>query len=328
MRVLDRRAVEELLDPDALVDSVAEAMVDLSLGQASLPPRIAARVPGAGLLATMPAYSPRLGVLATKLLTVYADNEAQGFPVHQAAIAVFDPATGEMLALVNGDLLTAARTAACSALSIRHLARPASRVLAVLGNGPQAREHARYACRVHDFTDVRTDVRIGARDPAKAAALAADLEGDGLPARGTTLDDAIAGADVVCAATSTVEPLLRQGHVRPGTHIASVGYVPDGREVDAAILREALLVVEQRETCLQPFPAGSNDLAELVAAGELDPDRVVEIGELVDGRRPGREDEDRVTVFKSVGVAVQDAAAASVVLTAARRDGRGVDVPL
>jgi len=324
MRVLDRRAVEELLDPDALVDAVAEAMVDLSLGQASLPPRIAARVPGAGLLATMPAYSPRLGVLATKLLTVYRDNEAQGFPVHQAAIAVFDPATGEMLALVNGDLLTAARTAACSALSIRHLARPESRVLAVLGNGPQAREHARYACRVHDFTDVR----IGARDPAKAAALAADLEGDGLPARGTTIEDAIADADVVCAATSTVEPLLRRADVRPGTHIASVGYVPDGREVDAAILREALVVVEHRETCLQPFPAGSNDLAELLAAGELDPDGVVEIGELVDGRRPGREDEDRVTVFKSVGVAVQDAAAASVVLAAARRDGRGIDVSL
>jgi alanine dehydrogenase len=324
MRVLDRRAVEELLDPDALVDAVAEAMVDLSVGQASLPPRIAARVPGAGLLATMPAYSPRLGVLATKLLTVYRDNEAQGFPVHQAAIAVFDPATGEMLALVNGDLLTAARTAACSALSIRHLARPGSRVLAVLGNGPQAREHARYACRVRDFTDVR----IGARDPVKAAALAADLEGEGLPARGTTIDDAIADADVVCAATSTVEPLVRQGYVRPGTHIASVGYVPDGREVDAAILREALVVVEHRETCLKPFPAGSNDLAELVAAGELDPDGVVEIGELVDGRRPGREDEDRVTVFKSVGVAVQDAAAASVVLAAARRDGRGVDVSL
>ena len=213
-----------------------------------------------------------------------------------------------MVALVNGDLLTAARTAACSALSIRHLARPGSRVLAVLGNGPRAREHARYACRVHHFTAVR----IGARDPAKAAALAANLEGEGLPARGTTIDDAIAGAHVVCAATSTVEPLLRGGNVRPGTHI----------------LREALVVVEHRETCLQPFPAGSNDLAELVAAGELDPDGVVAIGELVDGRRPGREDEDRVTVFKSVGVAVQDAAAASVVLAAARRDGRGIDVSL
>ncbi|GAA4756022.1 ornithine cyclodeaminase family protein [Actinomycetospora chibensis] len=289
-----------------------------------MPEETGSGVPGAGLLATMPAYSPRLGVLASKLLTVYPANEAQGFPVHQAAIAVFDPATGEMLALVNGDLLTAARTAACSARSIRHLARPGSRVLAVLGNGPQAREHARYACRVHDFADVR----VGARDPAKAAALAADLEGEGLPARGTTIDDAIADADVVCAATSTVEPLLRRGHVRPGTHIASVGYIPDGREVDAAILREALVVVEHRETCLQPFPAGSNDLAELVAAGELDPDGVVEIGELVHGRRAGREDEDRVTVFKSVGVAVQDAAAASVVLAAARREGRGVEVSL
>jgi alanine dehydrogenase len=324
MRVLDRQAVEGLLDADALIDAVAEAMADLSTGQASLPPRIAARVAGAGLLATMPAYSPRLGVLATKLVTVYADNEAAGFPVHQAAIAVFDPAHGAMLALVNGDLLTAARTAACSALSIRHLARPESRVLAVLGNGPQAREHARYACRVHTFDDVR----IGARDPAKAAALATDLERDGLPARGSTIDDAIADADVVCAATSTVEPLLRRGHVRPGTHIASVGYIPNGREVDAEILREALVAVEHRETCLQPFPAGSNDLAELVSAGDLDPAHVVEVGELVAGNRTGRANADQLTVFKSVGVAVQDAAAASVVLAAARRAGVGVEVNL
>ena len=324
MRVLDRRDVEELLDPDALVDAVAEAMVDLSLGQASLPPRIAARVPGAGLLATMPAYSPRLGVLATKLLTVYRDNEAHGFPVHQAAIAVFDPATGEMLALVK-------RRPPHRGTDRRVLRAvdPAPRPTRVAGArrprerppGARARPVRLPGPRLHRRPHRRPRPRQGGR-PRRGP------RGEGLPARGTTIDDAVAGADVVCAATSTVEPLLRRADVRPGTHVASVGYVPDGREVDAAILREALVVVEHRETCLQPFPAGSNDLAELVAAGELDPDGVVEIGELVDGRRPGREDEDRVTVFKSVGVAVQDAAAASVVLAAARRDGRGVDVSL
>jgi alanine dehydrogenase len=324
MRVLDGQAVQGLLDPAELVEAVAAAMVDLSAGRASLPPRIAARVPGAGLLATMPAYSPTLGVLAAKLLTVYLDNDLVGLPVHQATIAVFDPASGRMLALMDGDHLTAARTAACSALSVRHLARPASRVLAVLGTGPQAREHARYACLVHSFAEVR----IGGRDPVKAAALADDLREEGLPARATTVPEAIEDVDVVCAATSTVEPILRRGQVRPGTHIASVGYIPDGREVDADLLREALVVVEHRETSLRPFPTGSNDLSDLVSAKDLDPERVVEIGELVAGRRPGRDGQGQVTVFKSVGVAVQDAAAASVVLAAAQRAGVGTEVRL
>jgi ornithine cyclodeaminase/alanine dehydrogenase-like protein (mu-crystallin family) len=324
MRVLDRRAVQELLDVGELIGAVGEAMADLSLGQASVPHRIAARVEGAGLLATMPAYSPSLGVLAAKLLTVYLGNEGAGLPVHQAAIAVFDPATGRMLALMEGDLLTAARTAACSALSVRHLARPESRVLAVLGTGPQAREHARYACRVHEFSEVL----IGGRDPSKAAALVAVLEREGLPARTSGIDEAVAEADVVCAATSTVEPILRHGQVRPGTHIASVGYIPDGREIDAALLGHSLVVVEHRATSLQPFPTGSNDLAELITSGALGPEQVVEIGELVAGRRPGRRDTDQVTVFKSVGVAIQDAAAASVVLAAARRTDIGTEVTL
>jgi len=324
MRVLDREAVRRLLDADELIAAIGGAMTDLSLGRASLPPRIAARVENAGLLATMPAYSPRLGALAAKLLTVYRDNEAAGFPVHQASIAMFDPATGRMLALMEGDLLTAARTAACSALSVRHLARPDSRVLGVLGTGPQAREHARYVARVHDFGEIR----IGARDPAKATALAALLERDGLPARGATIPEAVAAADVVCAATSTVAPILRRGEVRPGIHIASVGYIPDGREIDAPLLREARIVVEHRATSLAPFPAGSNDIAELIAAGDLDPERVAEIGELVAGTRPGREDDDQVTVFKSVGVAVQDAAAGAVVLAAADRVGAGVEISL
>lgn len=132
----------------------------------------------------------------------------------------------------------------------------------------------------------------------------------------------------MCAATSTVEPILRRGHVRPGTHIASVGYIPNGREIDAPLLCDSLVVVEHRATSLQPFPAGSNDLAELVSSGALDPEHIVEIGELVAGRRPGQEDAARVTVFKSVGVAVQDAAAASVVWAAAHRADVGTEVEM
>ena len=324
MRVLDRATVQRLLDPHELVAAVADAMADLSTGRASVPPRTAARVDQAGLLATMPAYSESLGVLAAKLLTVYLNNAASGLPVHQAAIAVFDPRSGEMLALMEGNSLTAARTAACSAVSVRLLARRDSRVLAVLGTGPQARAHALFAAPTRAFDEVR----LGGRDPAKVAALADDLAQAGLTVRPCTLDEAIAGADVVCAATSTIEPILRAGEVRPGTHIASVGYMPNGREVEAALLLKSLLVVEHRATTLQPFPVGSNDLVELVESGALDPRQVVELGELVAASHRGRRDDDQVTIYKSVGVAVQDVAAAAVVLAAATRANTGVEVAL
>ena len=229
-----------------------------------------------------------------------------------------------MLALMEGDSLTAARTAACSAVSVRLLARRDSRVLAVLGTGPQARAHALFAAPTRAFDEVR----LGGRDPAKVAALADDLAQAGLTVRPCTLDEAIAGADVVCAATSTIEPILRAGEVRPGTHIASVGYMPNGREVEAALLLKSLLVVEHRATTLQPFPVGSNDLVELVESGALDPRQVVELGELVAASHRGRRDDDQVTIYKSVGVAVQDVAAAAVVLAAATRANTGVEVAL
>ncbi len=324
MRVIDAAAVRELLDGAKLVDAVADAMADLSLGRASVPPRCAARVGEAGLLATMPAYCPALGVLAAKLLTVYPGNHAAALPTHQATILAFDPADGRLLAAVEGELLTAARTAACSALSVRLLARPDSRVLAVLGTGPQARAHALYCAVERPFDQVL----VGGRDPAKAGALAEDLREAGLPARACGIDDAVTAADVVCAATSTLEPLLHAGNVRPGTHVASVGYSAAGREVDPDLLLGSLVVVEHRETTFQPFPVGVTEVSELVAAGSLHGDDVVEIGELVAGVRPGRAGGEQVTVYRSMGLAAQDVAAVAVVLAAASGTGAGVDVAL
>ncbi len=309
MRFLDGPEVERLLDLPALVDAVAVAMADLSAGRASVPPRIGATTP-AGLLAAMPAHSPGLGVLAAKLLTIYPDNVAAGHPVHQALIAAFDPATGRPLAIMDGEAVTTLRTAAGSALSVRLLARPDAEVLAVLGTGPQALAHVRLVAPERAFREIR----VAGRDPAKTAALAERLGEHGITARPCDIDGAIDGADVVCAATSTVDPIVRADRVAPGTHIASVGYVPDGREIDAAVYCDALIVVEHRATSLAPYPTGSNDLVEMVAAGIVDPDAVVEIGELVAGSRAGRTDARQTTVYKSVGVAVQDAAAVAVVL--------------
>ena len=288
MRFLDQAAVLELLDPDALIDAVAVAMADLSVGRASSPPRIAAQVGSAGVLATMPAYSPSLNVLAAKLLAVYPDNPAAGHPVHQALIATFDPATGTPTALMDGDAITAWRTAAGSALSTRLLARDDAAVLAVLGTGPQAHTHLRLVARVRDFREIR----LAGRDPAKVAAVVDALgDLDDLDVHACTVDEALDGADVVCGATSTVEPIIRADRVGDGVHIASVGYIPRGREVDPRLYADALVAVEHRDTALARYPVGSNDLVDAVEAGTVDPGAVVELGELVAGTRPGRTDD-------------------------------------
>ena len=314
MRILDPAAVLAALDPDALLDAVAAAMADLSAGRASCPPRIAAQVEAAGVLAAMPAFVPSLGILAAKLLTIYPGNGAGGHPVHQAMIAAFDPASGTPVAIMDGEVITAWRTAAGSALSVRLLARPDAAVLAVLGTGPQAAAHARLVARVRDLREIR----IGGRDPAKVATVVADLAADpglaGVAVHPAAIDDAIDGADIVCATTSAIEPIVRADRIADGVHVTSVGYVPGGGEIEPALYGDVLLAVEHRETTFARYPVGSNDVADALATGVLDPAGVVELGELIAGTRTGRVDDRQRTLYKSVGLAVQDAAAAAVVL--------------
>ena len=315
MIVLTQTEVRELLDLDRLVDALAEAHAALSAGEVSMPPRVAALVrEREALLGVMPAYSPSAG-LACKLVTLFPQNRDR--ETHQAAIMVFDPANGTPLALMDGTYVTATRTAAGSALATRLLARDDARVLALVGTGVQARTHARAIPRVRPIEEIR----VAGRDPAKAAALADEL---GPPARAVALyEDAIRGADVVAATTHAAEPVVRREWLDPGTHVNSVGLNPSGREVDAATVAEATLVVESRDSALAPPPAGAPELAG------VDPARVhAELGEIVAGTRPGRTSQDELTLYKSVGVAVQDAAAAALVLSAARERGIGREVDL
>jgi ornithine cyclodeaminase len=323
--LLSRSEVEGLLDLDALRDAVARAMADLSAGRASMPARIAAIVPERdGLLAAMPAYLPSSGALATKLVSLFPRNNDR--PTHQAVIAVFDPDNGTPLALMDGEAITAARTAAASALATDLLARSDSRRLVVIGTGVQARAHLRAVSRVRRFSSIS----VAGRDVAKARALAMELDGEGreVGAYGQ-IEQAVREADVVCACTHSADPVVRRDWLRPGTHVNSVGYNTKGREVDGPTFRDALLVVESRAAALAPPPAGSNDIAMAIAEGMMTSEHVhAELGELVSGRRPGRGDREQITLYKSVGVAVQDAAAAAIVLKAARKSGVGRAVEL
>jgi ornithine cyclodeaminase len=313
--VLSQSEVRELLDLDRLVDALADAHRDLSAGKASMPPRIAAMVAEQdGLLGAMPSYLPSAG-LACKLVTLFPRNRDR--ETHQAVICVFDPENGTPLALMDGTFITATRTAAGSALATRLLAREDSRVLALVGTGVQARSHARALPRVRSFEEIR----VAGRDRAKAEKLAEEI---GAHAHAVdSYEDAIRGADVVAATTHSTEPVVRREWLTPGAHVNSVGLNPGGREVDAETVADALLVVESRESAFTAPPAGAPELAG------VDPAHAhAELGELVAGTKPGRTSPDQITLYKSVGVAVQDAAAAGLVLAAARERSAGREIEL
>ena len=313
MILLSQEEVHELLDLDALIDALAEAHRELSAGKASMPPRIAAFAERNGLLGAMPAYLPSAG-LACKLVTLFPENRDRH--THQALICIFDPTNGTPVALMDGTHITATRTAAGSALATRLLARVDVRVLAILGAGVQARTHADALRRVRRFAEIR----VASRTPERATELAEEIGGVAVE----SWEEAVRGADVVAATTHATEPVILREWLEPGVHVNSVGANPAGAgEVDPAIVRDAAVVaVEYRESTLAPPPAGASEFRDGA------PSEVVELGELVAGSKPGRTSLEQISLYKSVGVAVQDAAAAALVLAAARERSVGREIEL
>ena len=312
MLLLSQADVRGLLDADLLVDALADAFVELSEGRASVPPRVAAQSPDRGLLAAMPGYVG--GVLETKLVSVFPDNEALGIPTHQALIAVFDAANGSPLALMDGTHITATRTAAASALATRTLAREDARVLAVLGSGVQARSHLEAVPRVRRFEEIR----VASRTFERAQALAREFRATAVE----SFEDAVRGADVVCACTHAAAPVMRREWLAPGAHVTSVGAAQEGPELDADTVRETDVLAVESRVAFQPYPAGAHELQG------LDPERAAELGEILAGRRPGRTSADQLTVYKSMGHAVEDAAAAKLVYERAIAEGVGARIEL
>ena len=310
MLVLSRAQVEELLDLDELLGALAGAHEELSAGLASMPARIAAFAER-GLLGAMPAYLPSAG-LGCKLVTVFPGNTV--LHSHQAAIVLFDPENGAPLALMDGTYITATRTAAAAALAARLLARPDASVLAIVGTGVQARSHLRAFARLREWREIR----IAGRDNAKAAALADEL---GIT-HSASFESAARGADVIAATTHSAEPVVRAEWVAPGTHVSSVGYNAPGSELDPALVRAATIVVESRDSAFAPPPGGAPELAGVDRAS------TAELGELLSGGRRGRATPVEITLYKSVGVAVQDLAAAALVFAAARARNVGLEIEL
>ena len=328
MLLLNRHEVESLLDLDRLVGALGPAMVELSAGRVTMPARIVVQVrERGGLLAVMPVFVGCTQTLSTKLVSVFPENAALGLPSHQAVILVFDAHTGSPRAMLDGTAITALRTAAGSALATKLLARPEACILAIVGTGVQAHAHANVIPRVRPIKEVRVVGRNRARALAMAEGIAPGL---GIPTKASEVGkEAFAGADVICATTHSAEPVLKGEWLEPGMHVNSVGLNPNGRELDGEAVRRALVVVEARGAALAPPPSGSNDLRWAIRDGLIGEDHIhAEIGELISGARPGRTSPDQITLYKSVGVAVQDAVAAHLVLEAAERQGVGTDIAL
>jgi len=309
---LSRADVERLLDVDAMLDALAAALVAYSSGLASAPPRMAVRVER-GLLGVMPGYVPGVA-LESKLVSVFPGNEEHGLPSHQGLIALFDEKSGTPLALMDGTYITAIRTGGTAAVATRVLARQDASVLAILGAGVQGRSHLETFPRVRDFGEIRVASRNSGR--------ASDLAASNPRARAAlSFEDAVRGADVVACCTDAREPILHREWLKPGVHVSAVGGT-FGPELDAETVRACSVFVEWRGAVTSAPPAGAHELQG------LDPNSVTEVGEVIAGTKPGRRSADELTLYKSTGIAVEDAATAGLVYERAVREGAGTRLPL
>ena len=287
---LNEAAVEELLRMEEVIPAMERALSDFSSGKVVQPVRTMLPVEEhQGFLGLMPAYTG--AALGTKLVAFYPHNT--GVPTHHATILLFKPETGEPLVTMDGRLITEVRTAAVSAVATQHLASPDASVLAIIGSGVQAHSHLEALRLVRNFREVRV------WSPRRAAAFAKE---HGVRAA-SSAEEAVRGADVVVTATTSPTPVLSGGWLSPGAHINAVGAPrPDWRELDDEVLGRSLVYVDSREAALE-------ESGDVIAAGEI----FAEIGEVVSGARPGRQSAEEITLFKSLGLAVEDVATAELV---------------
>ncbi len=289
MIVLDEAQVRSLLRMEELIPAMADAMRDLSSGKVVQPLRTV--VPVAehnGFFGVMPACG---GALGAKLVTFFPNNE--GIPTHHAVIVLFRPETGEPLVMMDGRLITEMRTAAVSAVATDLLARRDVNVLAILGSGVQARSHLEALRIVRQFREVRVWSPRHAADFAREHGISASA----------SAEEAVRGADVIVVATSATTPILKGAWLSAGAHVNAVGATrPNWRELDDDCVVRAKLFVESRE-------AASKESGDVIAAQNI----VAELGELIAGSKPGRASLEEITLYKSVGVAIEDVAAAQLV---------------
>jgi len=317
--VLGEDDVRATLDMPRCIAAMEGVLAALARGEVSMPLRTIFRVPDEAVLGLglMPAHRGGAEpVISLKEVVVVPGNSTRGLDPHQGSVLLHDGTTGQLVAVLNASPVTEIRTAAVSAVATKLLARPGSRQVAILGSGVQGRSHAVAMREV--LPDA--ELRVWSRDPAHGEALA--LEAHGLAC--ATVAEALAGADVVCTCTAAPEPIVALGDLAPGAHVNAVGSSGTwARELQADVVAAASLFVDRRESTVNE----SGDYLGAVAERGIGPEHILaELGELLVGAHPGRRSDEELTVFKSLGLAAEDLAAAALCVEVARERGLGVEV--
>ena len=321
--ILSHADVLAALPPDECADAMAAVLAAHARGEAHMPLRSVVRFPGAeGFMGLMPAWRGGPNpVFALKSLCLMPGNPARGLDTHQGTVTLYDGEIGVPTAVLDASAVTGVRTAAVSAVATRLLAREDARILAILGAGVQARAHLQALARVRPFDEIR----VYSPTANNAAAVAA--AGDGLATVARSAQEAVRGADVVVTATTSREPVLSRAWLGEGAHVNAVGAsTPSARELDVDTVAASALFCDSRESLRNEAGEFLLALEQGAISGE---DHVRgELGEVLAGAAPGRLDPSELTVFRSLGLAVEDLAAAEHAVAAARRLGIGIEVEL
>jgi ornithine cyclodeaminase/alanine dehydrogenase-like protein (mu-crystallin family) len=323
--IVDQREVSRLLPMDGCMEAVAEALTALARGEVLMPLRTIMWLPnGAGGLVAMPSALASAGALGIKVITVFPGNVGTDVDSHQGAVLLFEGERGRLQAIMDATQITAIRTAAVSGVATRLLAREDAGDLAILGSGTQARSHLHAMHLVRPLERVRVWSRTRERAVgfAEQASARHGIEVEVRP----TVREAVDGADLICTTTSSPQPILLGEWLAPGAHVNAIGAVgPTNRELDTDAIARSRLYVDRRESA-------SNEAGEFVQAqaeGAIGQDHIVgEIGEILAGIASGRRSHDEITVFRGVGLAIEDLAAARVIYRRALDEGAGVMVEL
>lgn len=321
---VSQQEVPGLLPMAACIDAMERALAALAAGQARLPLRSILWLPDkTGALGLMPAHIGPEKVLGVKAITFFHGNEGTELDTHQGAVLLFEAERGRLLAVIDATSVTAIRTAAVSGVATKLLAREDASDLALVGSGVQARTHLEAMMLVRKLRRVR--VASLSFDRAKRFAQRESARRRIAVEPVATVREAVEGADLVCTVTSAREPIVEGAWLRPGAHVNAVGSsVPFARELDTAAVVRSRLYVDRRESTLNE----AGDFLTPKKEGAIGDDHIVgEIGEVLTGKIGGRRSQDEVTLFKSLGLAVEDVAAARHIYEQARQSGRGRFLP-
>ena len=308
---LGEDAVTASIDPTALLDALSDGFADCERGVVQSPGRPGIDVPGKGFSLTMSAWRPG-DLISVKVVNVFDGNLQIGLPNHLAMITLFDSETGATRCLLDGTFITGIRTAGAAVLSARLLSRQGAKVATIVGAGVQAREHLRLLPLIRDLDHINI-CSLRSNDATRLA------EHSPLSRYVADTEAAIAESDIVCLATHSPQPVIESGWVRPGTHVTSVGYFPPAGELPIPLLARGTLFVETMDA-LQPTPVGCSELVD------VDPATATTIGAVVLGTSPGRTSDEQITVYKAMGIAMEDMVAANLAYRTAVTKGLGVTV--